>query len=191
MTHSAHTTEDKVTFGFWVYLMSDCVLFAGLFATYAVLSGATYGGEGAGDLFSLPFVFVETVLLLTSSFTVGLALLAARAQKKTLTLLMLAATCVLGLGFLGMEVSEFAKLIAEGNGPSRNAFLSAFFTLVGTHGAHIFFGSLWMLVLMAHVAWRGLAAGTVRKLACFGLFWHFLDIIWICIFTVVYLMGFL
>jgi cytochrome o ubiquinol oxidase subunit 3 len=182
-------TQDKVTFGFWVYLMSDCVLFAGLFATYAVLQNATYGGPAIYDITSLPFVLGETMFLLTSSFTVGLAVLAAYKNKKTLTLLALFATLVLGLAFLGMEITEFRHLIAEGSGPSRSAFLSAFFALVGTHGTHVFFGSIWMLVLMAHLIFKGTTPGATRKLLCLSLFWHFLDIIWIFIFTLVYLTG--
>lgn len=185
----AHTNNTTVTFGFWVYLMSDCVLFAALFATYAVLRDATFGGATIGEITDLPFVFTETILLLTSSFTVGLALLAAHHHKKTVTLIALAATLILGLIFLGMEVSEFRHLIAEGNGPSRSAFLSSFFTLVGTHGAHIFFGSLWMLVLMVHIFVRGLGESTLSKLTCLALFWHFLDVIWIFIFTFIYLFG--
>ncbi len=189
MTHTSAKTTDKVTFGFWVYLMSDCVLFAGLFATYAVLRTATFGGPGIESIVDLPYVLAETLLLLASSFTVGLALLAAHAGKKQLTLIALAATLVLGLGFLSMELNEFVKLIGEGHGPDRSAFLSSFFALLGTHGLHVALGSVWMLALMAHVAYRGLVAGTTRKLLCLGLFWHFLDIIWIFIFTFVYLFG--
>ncbi len=181
--------NDKVVFGFWIYLMSDCVLFAGLFATYAVLGGATFGGPSIADIVRLPFVLTETLLLLTSSFTVGLALLAAHNQKKSLAILGLAITLLLGLSFLWMEVSEFTNLIAEGSGPERSAFLSSFFTLLGTHGLHVALGSLWLLVLMAHIVVKGLSASTIRKLMCFSLFWHFLDIIWIFIFTFVYLMG--
>jgi cytochrome o ubiquinol oxidase subunit 3 len=184
-------TQEKVTFGFWVYLMSDCVLFASLFATYAVLHIATFDGPRAEDLFSLPFVLTETLLLLTSSFTCGLALLAARHHKKNLTLTALVATLLLGLSFLIMELSEFRQLILEGHGPGGSAFLSSFFTLVGTHGAHIALGALWMLVLMAHIARKGITPGTTRKLMCLALFWHFLDIIWIFIFTFVYLFGFI
>lgn len=186
--HDAHMT-DKATFGFWVYLMSDCVLFAALFATFAVLRAETFGAPSLGDIVDLPYALAETMLLLTSSFAMGLALLAAHAGRKGLTLLALAATLCLGLGFLGMESAEFAKLIAEGHGPDRSAFLSSFFALLGTHGLHVAAGSVWMLVAMAHVALRGLQEGTVRKLACLGIFWHFLDIIWIFIFTFVYLFG--
>ena len=206
MTHpstssgQAHTTN-KVTFGFWVYLMSDCVLFAGLFATYAVLRTATFGGPGIESIVDLPYVLGETLLLLTSSFTMGLALLAAHKGKKNLTLLALGSTLLLGLGFLTMEVMEFAHLIEIGAGPDTSAFLSSFFTLLGTHGLHVALGLVWMLVLMVHVALDdfaggsltsasgGLAAGMTRKLMCLGLFWHFLDIIWIFIFTFVYLFG--
>ena len=189
VTASSGTPPQAVVFGFWVYLMSDGVLFAGLFAAYAVLQNATFGGPSAADIFSLPFVLTETLILLTSSFTVGLALLAAHHHKKNLALSALFVTLLLGLTFLGMEVQEFSHLIAAGEGPSRSAFLSAFFTLVGTHGLHVFFGSLWMLVLMAHIIFKGLTSATVRKLTIVSLFWHFLDIIWIFIFTFVYLMG--
>lgn len=180
---------DKVTFGFWVYLMSDCVLFAGLFATYAVLRTATFGGPGIESIVDLPYVMGETLLLLSSSFTMGLAMLAAHLGKKNLTLVALAATLALGLGFLGLELNEFIKLIGEGHGPGTSAFLSSFFTLLSTHGLHVALGSVWMLVVMAHVYVRGLATGTRAKLMCLGLFWHFLDIIWIFIFTFVYLFG--
>ncbi len=182
-------TSDNVQFGFWVYLMSDCVLFAALFATYAVLQNATFGGPTAYDLFNLPFVFVETMLLLTSSFTMGLALISAKMRKKNQTLALLGTTLVLGLAFLGMEVYEFAHLIAAGEGPDKSAFLSAFFTLVGTHGLHVALGALWMVVVGAHIWFKGFSAGTLRKLTILSLFWHFLDVIWICIFTFVYLFG--
>lgn len=188
MSHNAHISE-RNTFGFWVYLMSDCVLFASLFATYAVLQGATAGGVSAYELANLPYVFIETLLLLTSSFTIGLSLLAAHAHKKNLALGLLGLTLVLGLGFLGMEVHEFATLVREGSGPNTSAFLSAFFALIGTHGLHVFLGSIWMAVLI-HRAWRnGWSEGNVRKLTLLSLFWHFLDIIWIFIFTFVYLFG--
>ncbi len=180
---------DRVTFGFWVYLMSDCVLFAGLFAAYAILNGATFGGDSIFEIVQINYVLVETLVLLTSSFTVGLALLAAHRQKKELAMWALAATFLLGLTFLGMELGEFIKLINEGSGPSRSAFLSSFFALLGTHGIHVFLGSLWMLVLMGHIAIKGLTDGTLRKLTCLALFWHFLDVIWIFIFTFVYLFG--
>ena len=182
-------TLDKVTFGFWLYLMSDCVLFAGLFATYAVLQHATVGGFEISDIVRVPFILAETLILLTSSLTIGLGLLATQYHRTSLALVSLAVTLILGLSFLGMEISEFSHLIAEGYGPSQSAFLSSFFTLVGTHGLHVALGSLWILVLMAHVVWRGFSESTLRKLTCLALFWHFLDIIWICIFTLVYLIG--
>lgn len=181
--------NDNITFGFWVYILSDCVLFAGLFATYAVLRGGTFGGPTPGELFSLPFVLVETLLLLTSSFTCGLAVLASHRHKKNWTLGLLALTLILGLSFVGMELSEFSRMVAEGHSWQVSAFLSAFFTLVGTHGLHVTLGALWMLVVMIHIWVRGLGAGTTRKLFLFSLFWHFLDIIWIFIFTFVYLFG--
>jgi cytochrome o ubiquinol oxidase subunit III len=181
--------EDKPLLGFWLYLMSDCILFAGLFATYAVLQYATFGGPSAQDLADLPFVFGETMLLLTSSFTIGLALLAGKRGRKGLLLAGLAATFALGVAFLGMEIAEFRHLVAEGHGPSQSAFLSAFFTLVGTHGMHVFFGLLWMLVVAAHVLLRGLSGATLRRLTMLALFWHFLDIVWVCLFTFVYLVG--
>lgn len=184
----AHDT-DKVTFGFWLYLMSDAVLFAALFAAYAVLRTETFGGVTPRDILDLPFVLVETLLLLTSSFTAGLALLAAHTGKKSLTLAWLGITLALGLGFLAMELYEFAHLIGEGMGPARSASLSAFFTLLGTHGLHVAAGCLWMLVVMLHIARRGLIPGTYTKLACLSLFWHFLDIVWIFIFTFVYLFA--
>ena len=189
--NNEHTNAltDKVTFGFWIYLMSDCVLFAGLFATYAVLHTQTFGAADISRIVNMPYVLVETLILLTSSFTVGLALLAANAHKKNLTLAALGATLLLGLAFLGMELHEFVQLVAQGSGPSHSAFLSSFFVLLGTHGLHVALGSLWMLVIMAHVFIKGLSEGTTRKLTCLALFWHFLDIIWIFIFTFVYLFG--
>jgi cytochrome o ubiquinol oxidase subunit 3 len=187
--HAHDAMQDKVTFGFWVYLMSDCVLFAALFATFAVLQHATAGGLQMSDIAQLPFVLKETLVLLTSSFTAGIAVLAAREGKRNLAFALLAATLGLGLAFLGMEAGEFRQLVAEGRGPSHSAFLSSFFTLVGTHGLHVALGSLWMLVLMAHMLLKGLSSGTMRKLLCLSLFWHFLDIIWIFIFTFVYLYG--
>ncbi len=187
MTQS--TTTDTGAFGFWVYLMSDSVLFAGLFAAYAVLHTSTFGGPTGPQIFNLSFVLTETLILLTSSFTCGLAILAAHHGRKNLVVLALTATLLLGLSFLALEAREFGSLVAAGHGPQVSAFLSSFFALVGTHGLHVLLGSLWMLVLVAHVLLRGLVAGTVRKLLYLSLFWHFLDIVWIFIFTVVYLMG--
>ncbi len=188
MSH-ASTIANKNLFGFWVYLMSDCVLFAGLFATYAVLWRSSFGGPEAYDLANLPFVFGETMLLLTSSFTVGLSLVAARAGKKGLALTLLYITLALGLAFLSMEVFEFSRLIGEGSGPARSAFLSSFFALVGTHGLHVLLGSIWMLSLIVYTTKKGITDSGLRKLSMLSMFWHFLDVIWIFIFTIVYLFG--
>lgn len=182
--------QDEIKYlGFWIYLMTDCILFASLFATYVVLRENTYGGPGGGELFDLPFVLAETLLLLTSSFVCGLAVLAAHAGKKARVIGWLVATFILGASFLVLELSEFSKLASEGYGWQASAFLSAFFTLVGTHGVHITIGLLWLLVMVWQIARMGFTAGTMRRLVLFSLFWHFLDVIWIFIFTIVYLMG--
>ena len=183
--------QDLAAFGFWVYILSDCVLFSGLFAAYAVLHGESFGGVGPQDIFHLSPVLIETMFLLTSSFMCGMALLDARAGKKRATLLALLFTLILGWAFLGMELSEFSSLIHDGHSFTQSAFLSSFFALVGTHGLHVALGSLWMLVLMISIYMRGLTASNTRKLVLFSLFWHFLDIIWIFIFTFVYLVGLL
>lgn len=180
---------NKTTIGFWLYLMTDCILFASLFATFVVLRHATAGGPSGDQIFEMPLVMAETIILLTSSFTCGLALVALKARKITQMVVALASTYVLGAAFLTIEISEFAKLIGEGNGPAHSAFLSAFFTLVGTHGLHIFMGLLWLLVLVAMLMRRGVTPKWVRQMTLFALFWHFLDLVWIFIFTVVYLMG--
>jgi len=193
--HTEHHTEHhhdaggNAIFGFWIYLMNDCILFATLFATYAVLAGNIADGPSAKEIFELPYVLVETFLLLFSSVTYGFAMLAFYKQQKQAVLGWLAITFVFGLGFIGMEINEFAHLIGEGFGPDRSAFLSAFFTLVGTHGLHVLSGLIWMAVLMIQVAKKGLTAKNGTRLMCLSLFWHFLDLIWICVFTVVYLMG--
>ena len=184
-----HSTLDTVSFGFWLYIMSDCVLFASLFATFAVLRGETFGGPSAVDIFSLPFVLKETLILLTSSFTMGLAMLAIYRRTPKAAQFALLVTLILGASFLALELSEFRDLVREGFGPQRSAFLSAFFTLVGTHGAHVFVGSIWMLLLMVRIAIQGITLSNTRKLLCLSLFWHFLDVIWIFIFTFVYLFG--
>lgn len=181
--------EDKNTFGFWIYLMTDGVLFASLFATYAVLHNNTFGGPSGRELFSIPYVLTQTILLLTSSFTAGLAIWSARRGDKSITLYLLSVTFLLGLAFLGMELAEFKKLVEEGNSWRRSGFLSAFFTLVGTHGLHITAGLIWMGLLIWKIVKQGLTSSTVRKIALLGLFWHFLDLIWIFIFTLVYLLG--
>jgi cytochrome o ubiquinol oxidase subunit 3 len=181
--------EDKTTSGFWLYLMTDCILFASLFATYVVLHGNTASGPSGADIFQMPTVLAETFILLTSSFACGIALLAMKQGKTKQMIGWLAVTYLLGVAFLTIELTEFSGLVAEGHSWQQSAFLSAFFTLVGTHGAHIFVGLLWLLVLSFVLFKRGLTEKLKRQFALFGLFWHFLDVIWIFIFTVVYLMG--
>jgi cytochrome o ubiquinol oxidase subunit III len=183
-----HNTE-KTVLGFWIYLMTDCVLFASLFAVYAVLHGNTYGGPGSKELFDLPYVLIETMLLLTSSFTCGLAMLAAQRRNKQQILFWLGVTALLGLSFLGMELSEFRHLVIDGNSWRRSGFLSSYFTLVGTHGLHITIGLIWMATMMLFVVKRGLTHGILKRLQLLSLFWHFLDVVWIFIFTIVYLFG--
>jgi cytochrome o ubiquinol oxidase subunit 3 len=187
--HTEHVEDDTLTLGFWIYLMTDCVLFATLFAAYAVLRNNTFGGPSGHDLFHLPFVLAETVILLTSSYTSGLAMLAAHKGTKNALLAWLAITLVLGGAFLTMELSEFQTLLQDGNGWQRSAFLSSFFTLLGAHGLHILAGSVAMFILMIETYFRGLNGAVMKKLACLSLFWHFLDVVWIFIFTLVYLIG--
>jgi cytochrome o ubiquinol oxidase subunit III len=188
-TTSIQAQNDKTIFGFWVYLMTDCVLFATLFASYAVLRDNTFGGPSGHELFSLPFVLTETLLLLSSSFTCGLAILAGRAQRRNQIIAWLGLTLLLGIAFLSMELTEFSHLAAEGNSWQRSGFLSAFTTLVGTHGLHITIGLVWILITIAQLLQRGLTATVLRRLTLMSLFWHFLDVVWIFIFTIVYLMG--
>ncbi|HUI69403.1 MAG TPA: cytochrome o ubiquinol oxidase subunit III [Spirochaetia bacterium] len=176
-------------FGFWVYLMSDCILFASLFVTFAVLHTSYAGGPTGKDIFALPGVLVETICLLTSSFTCGLANVAMKRGVRTGVMGWLAATFLLGAAFVCLEASEFGRLILEGSGPGRSAFLSAFFTLVSTHGLHVTCGLLWMAVLVVRIARKGLNAVTSTRFMMLSLFWHFLDIVWICVFTFVYLIG--
>ncbi len=187
--HAHHDTGGNTVFGFWLYLMTDCILFACVFATYAVLVNHTAGGPSGKDIFELPYVLGETALLLVSSCTYGFAMIAAHRGFKGQTLAWLAATFVLGAGFIGMEINEFHHLIAEGFGPDKSAFLSSFFTLVGMHGLHVTAGLVWMIVMMLQVSRRGLTDRNNTRLMCLSLFWHFLDIVWICVFTIVYLMG--
>lgn len=181
--------DDKTLFGFWTFVMTDCVLFASLFATYAVLHINTFGGPSGKDIFSLPLVLTETMALLTSSFTAGLTILAARNHKKAQVLWLMALTFLLGWIFLAIELTEFRHLAQDGNSWRRSGFLSSFFTLVGTHGAHITTGLLWLAVMMSQLVKRGFTRGFMRRLNMWALFWHFLDIVWIFIFTVVYLLG--
>lgn len=178
-----------VAYGFWVFLLSDIIMFSAFFASYAVLVDATAGGPTGRELFELPRVAIETACLLASSFTCGLAMLASQVRNHFWTQIGLLATGVLGLVFLALEVQEFAIMIGEGAGPDRSAFLSAFFALVGLHGMHVFFGLLWLGTMMAQVAVKGFHPRILRRLMCFSLFWHALDIIWVGLFTVVYLIG--
>lgn len=180
---------ERTSLGLWVYLMTDVVLFGCLFATYAVLYKNTVGGPSGAELFSLPTILVSTLLLLTSSFTSGLAIIAMRRGSKVRTLAWLAFTVLLGIAFLILEVTEFRELIHDGNGWDRSGFLSAFFALVATHGIHIAAGIIWAVTMMVQIYRRGLNAGVRRRLPLFSMFWHFLDVIWIFIFTLVYLMG--
>jgi cytochrome o ubiquinol oxidase subunit 3 len=185
----AHHPENGTLLGFWLYLMSDCLVFACLFAVYAVLGRNYAGGPTGAQLFDLPLVAVNTSLLLVSSITYGFAMLEMQRNRVAPTLAWLALTGLLGSGFILLELREFLHLIADGAGPQRSAFLSSFFTLVGTHGLHVTFGVIWMATLMLQVATRGLTAANRRRLLCLSMFWHFLDVIWIGVFTVVYLMG--
>lgn len=189
-TMKQHREEfNKTTLGFWIYLMTDCVLFASLFATFAVLRGGTADGPSGAEIFDLDFVLYETLLLLASSLTAGFAMLALRLKNIKLVLFMLGATLLLGAGFLGLELYEFNQLIGEGHGWQASAFLSSYFTLVGTHGLHIAIGLLWLIVLMGTLWQRGITNALQKRLTMFSLFWHFLDVIWIFIFTIVYLLG--
>ena len=185
----SHHPQQGTLLGFWLYLMSDCLLFAVLFATYAVLGRSYAAGPSGADLFDLPLVAVNTGLLLGSSITYGFAMIAMLAGRKKQLLAWLALTGLLGLGFLGIELYEFAHLLHEGAGPQRSAFLSAFFTLVGTHGLHVTFGCIWLVTLMVQVGRHGLTRENKRRLVCLSMFWHFLDVVWIGVFTFVYLMG--
>ncbi|WJH41862.1 cytochrome o ubiquinol oxidase subunit III [Aliirhizobium terrae] len=181
--------ESSTNLGFWLYLMSDCLIFAMLFATYAVVGRNYAAGPSPADLFDLKLVAINTAMLLFSSITYGLAMLQMERNAKAETLFWLAITGLFGLAFLGIELYEFYHLIHEGATPQRSAFLSAFFTLVGTHGLHVTFGIIWLVVLMAQVKMHGLIPENRRRLMCLSMFWHFLDVIWIGVFSVVYLMG--
>jgi cytochrome o ubiquinol oxidase subunit III len=182
-------TVANQAFGFWLYLMTDLVLFASIFATYAVVGHNYAGGPTGKELFDLRYLFVETMLLLFSSATFGLAALAMHDDRKGLILTWLVVTFLLGFGFIAMEINEFYHLILDGNGPQRSAFLSAFFTLVGTHGAHVTIGLIWMAVMMGQVDTKGLTTPVRSRLIRLSMFWHFLDIVWVGVFSFVYLLG--
>jgi cytochrome o ubiquinol oxidase subunit III len=184
-----HADSDKTLLGFWIYLMTDCILFGTLFATYIVLHNNTFGGPAGNELFDMPFVLAETIILLTSSFTCGLAMIAVRKKNIKLTSILFSLTFALGVAFLAMELYEFNHLIHSGNDWQRSGFLSSFFTLVATHGLHIGIGLLWLIVMGWQLLRRGFTDGTIRRFTLFSMFWHFLDIVWIFIFTFVYLMG--
>ncbi|GLQ94844.1 cytochrome o ubiquinol oxidase subunit III [Dyella acidisoli] len=188
--HEHHDDGSKTLLGFWIYLMSDCLIFSGLFATFAVLGHSTAGGPTGKELFDLKYVFGETMLLLISSFTFGLAMLNMHAGHRGKVIVWLFVTFLFGAGFVGMEVYEFHHLIvAEHAGPDRSAFLSAYFGLVGTHGLHVTSGLIWLVAMMVMVGKFGLNDAVQRRLSCLSLFWHFLDLVWICVFSFVYLFG--
>ncbi len=184
-----HHPQNGTLLGFWLYLMSDCLVFAALFAVYAVLGRSYAGGPTGAELFDLPLVALNTALLLLSSITYGFAMLESQKKKIRSTLVWLGVTGLLGAGFLGLELYEFSHLIHQGAGPQRSAFLTAFFTLVGTHGLHVTFGIIWLVTLMFQIGRHGLSVENGRRLMCLSMFWHFLDVIWIGVFTFVYLMG--
>jgi cytochrome o ubiquinol oxidase subunit 3 len=185
----AHHPENGTLLGFWIYLMSDSLVFASLFATYGVLGRNYAAGPSGAEIFELPLVAINTSLLLLSSITYGFAVIAMNRRRVGAVLMWLAITGLFGCGFVGIELHEFSNLIHEGNGPQRSAFLSAFFTLVGTHGLHVSVGIIWLVTLIAQVAKRGLVGANRRRVMCLSMFWHFLDVIWIGVFTFVYLMG--
>lgn len=188
--HSGPAPKRIVTgYGFWIFILSDMIMFSAFFATYAVLLGQTAGGPGGRQLFDLRNVAIETGFLLASSFSCGLATIAADARNKLWFQIAMAVTCVLGLAFLTVEAREFSSLVERGAGPTRSAFLSAFFALVGCHGLHVSAGILWLMTMMAQVLAKGFRADIERRILCFALFWHALDIVWIAVFTVVYLLG--
>ncbi|AYM76643.1 cytochrome o ubiquinol oxidase subunit III [Janthinobacterium agaricidamnosum] len=184
-----HHPENGSLLGFWLYLMSDCLIFACLFATYAVVGRSYADGPTGAALFDLPLVAVNTAMLLLSSITYGFAMLSMQRKQLRSTLVWLGITGLFGLAFLSLEMYEFIHLIHEGAGPQRSAFLSSFFALVGTHGLHVTFGVIWLVTLMFQLNKHGLTPENGRRMMCLSLFWHFLDVIWIGVFTFVYLMG--
>jgi cytochrome o ubiquinol oxidase subunit III len=190
---AGHGQEDLqrlvVAYGFWIFLISDIIMFAAFFATYAVLTDSTAGGPAGPQLFQIRTVAIETGCLLLSSFFCGLAMIGARFRSNPVFHGAMAVTFVLGAMFLWLEVHEFAHMVAEGAGPTRSGFLSAFFALIGCHGIHVTAGLLWLLTMMAQVIAKGYRADILRRLLCFSLFWHTLDIIWVALFSLVYLVG--
>lgn len=191
-SHDAHGPEESVSktvYGFWLYIMTDCILFATVFTAFAVMSHRYAGGPTGSELFDLPYAFGETMFLLLSSVTYGFVVLAMNRMDKRGVLIWLGVTFLLGLGFVGMEINEFHHMIAQGYGPDRSGFLSGFFTLVGTHGTHVTLGLVWMAVMIFQVLRRGLSVPVQSRLIRLSMFWHFLDVVWIGVFTVVYLMG--
>jgi cytochrome o ubiquinol oxidase subunit 3 len=184
-----HEAGGSTLIGFWIYLMSDALIFATLFATYGVLGTAYAGGPSPSEIFQLPLVALNTALLLVSSITYGFAVIAMQEDRLGATKLWLAITGLLGAGFVGIELYEFNHLIHEGATPQTSAFLSAFFTLVATHGLHVTFGIIWLGVMLVQLTQRGLIAENKRRLLCLSMFWHFLDVVWIGVFTFVYLLG--
>lgn len=194
MTHEPypdthHDTYSRTVFGFWIYLMSDFVLFGALFATYAVLSHSTFGGPSAHELFYPPFTLTQTLIMLVCSLAVGLGGAAAHRGNRNHTLTFFGIAFLLGTAFMWMELAEFSRLIAAGHGWNQAAFLSAYFTVVGTHGLHVIFGLLWILVLLLPVWREGITSASIRRLTCLRMFWQFLNIVWVFIFSLVYLMG--
>ncbi len=190
IAHEGPAPKRIVTgFGFWIFLLSDIVMFSCFFASYSVLLGQTAGGPSGAELFDLRSVAAETAFLLLSSFACGMASIAADLRNARGFQIAMAVTGLLGLGFLALEVREFTDLVSRGAGPTRSAFLSAFFTLVGCHGLHVTAGLLWLLTMMAQVYAKGFRADIMRRMLCFALFWHALDIIWVAIFSIVYLIG--
>lgn len=189
MTDKDHHPENGTTLGFWIYLMSDCLIFASLFATYAVLGKSYAAGPAPKDLFDLELVAINTAMLLFSSITYGFAMLEAYKKNVGRTIIWLGITGLFGAAFIGIELYEFSHLIHEGAGPQRSAFLSAFFALVGTHGLHVTVGLIWLVTLMVQVGKHGVGPANMRRLSCLSMFWHFLDVIWIGVFSFVYLMG--
>ncbi len=183
--------EGSAVLGFWIYLMSDCLVFAVLFAAYGVLGSSYGGGPTQADLFDLPMVALNTAMLLFSSITFGFAMLEMEKDNMRAMLGWLAITGLFGLAFLGLELNEFREFIEEGATPQRSAFLSSFFTLVGTHGLHVTFGVVWLVTLMVQLPQRGFIPENKRRMMCLSMFWHFLDVIWIGVFSFVYLVGYL